>query len=74
MRPMASARAGPPTPHSRSHCSKTSGGVRTQMAELMTVEPPTSEPWTMGQKARPRVKLEPHTSSMSRIVPYTDCG
>ena len=64
----------PPTPRLSCQRSNTSAGVRTQIAELITVEPPTSAPCTTGQNARPCAMVEPKSSNMSRSVPYMDDG
>ena len=52
-----------------SHWRKMSPGVRTQMAELITVVPPTVRACTTGHSARPTVACEPQSSIMSRIAP-----
>ena len=66
---MASLQAALPTPRSRSQPTITSSGVRTQIAQLITVVPPTQEAWTMGQRARPRAMPTPQSSKTSRMAP-----
>lgn len=52
-----------------SHWRKMSVGVRTQMAELMTVVPPTVRACTTGHSARPIVTCEPKSSVRSLSEP-----
>ncbi len=56
-------------PYSRSQRSKQSAGVRTTMALLMTVVPPTHEACTTGQSARLWVTSDPQSAKRSRMAP-----
>ena len=51
-----------------------SPGVRTQIAQFITVVPPTVLACTTGQNARPRVMVAPQSSNKSRIAPYVEPG
>ena len=64
----------PPTPWSRCHISKMSPGVRTQMAELITVVPPMVRACTTGQKARPMVMVLPQSSNSWPMEPWAELG
>ena len=69
-----SRRSSPSRPYSSSQREKQSAGVRTTMALLTTVVPPTHDACTIGQSARLCVTSAPQSGNMSRIVPSVVVG
>ncbi len=61
-------------PYSRSQRAKQSPGVRTTMALLITVVPPTHAACTTGHSARSCVTSAPQSANRSRIAPYVVHG